>query len=593
MLSEWRQWSPRSTVRVDAKNEHRYRSAPWPERMPPVPIATYLADRHSRYTLLAFDLDAGPYGPEAVAVDANVLTGVLTDLGVSHLQVQSGPSGGRHIWVRVIDPGIPAEKVADLARRLRAHLPTLDISPLTNPVSGAVRIPGSVHRSGGNASPLLTGRELGNAVRDMQARPAPPDLAEWLTARFPTTARQNSTQRTTTIGLRLVGQGPATRVDRARTELSTTTAERLATRLTAADDRSAHAWSIMLGMAASGWCWTDVLQHLHKPGLVRLREDLHQNEAHALTQWHKALRTAAETAWPRAQGDHTVDDPVRTHIEAVFAAANSDPATWARKGWASAERVLHSLLVVCAQAHTTTVNIDVRRLAEAANVHAATASRALHRLQAEGWIRRVAEAQGTESATWELAHVAHDTAATQGETRPLFASSTLRLHHAHHDIWVWREGLGGIAERIHAAWQGGHVSVLGLVSATGYSSRCVRAWLRYFRELNLLTPSRNRWDEVAVAFGSYGAMVRRAQSHLVDRLVRDWWDEELRWRKQRGKRRYRGPGRATTDPQAIALPIAAPSRTRYGRFPTRPSGKVDYPSARSLVRSHMQTSNAA
>ena len=104
--------------------------------MPPVPIATYLADRHSRYTLLAFDLDAGPYGPEAVAVDANVLTGVLTDLGVSHLQVQSGPSGGRHIWVRVIDPGIPAEKVADLARRLRAHLPTLDISPLTQPRVG-------------------------------------------------------------------------------------------------------------------------------------------------------------------------------------------------------------------------------------------------------------------------------------------------------------------------------------------------------------------------------------------------------------------------------------------------------------------------
>lgn len=586
MLTWWRRWSPRRTARVDSDRTHSYRSTAWPSGLPEFPIACYLADRAGIYRLLAFDFDVGRYGSDAVEVDCSILAKVLDDLDVPHLIVRSGPSGGVHIWVRLCDKGVEAPLVAGVGRALRAHLPTLDISPLSNPQTGAVRIPGSPHRLNGSATPLLTGADLDRALQEMDRNPAPPELIAWLHARFPTQTRRDS--RAGDPGpahIGFTGAGSNQRLNRARTALSPQTMTLLHAPLPPSADRSAIAWAICLGMAASGWCWNDVAKELNQPGLTRLRQDHRQHEVHAINQWHKALMTAARTAWPRAALDRPDRDPITDLIARASQSMFAHPNHWARPGFTSAQRVLSAFLNICTAAHTEVINVDVRRLAESSNVHAATASRALHRLEGEGWISRVDKAEGTSAATWRLNEPPLHTAATQVVTRPPGQHLPTRLSHAQQDIWVWGGGLGGCAEAIHLSWENGSRTAVQLREDTGYSLATITRWLARLQGLGLLS-SRPAWRTAARVLGVDGVMLARVHRHRCERLVRDWWNQELAWRRLRGKRRKRGPRAVDTSPNAPSLPIAVPARMRYGRFPTKPGGRMAYANALTHVEMH-------
>jgi len=121
-------------------------------RCPLTPWAVHLADPAGRFRLLCADLDAKP-SPAAAARDADRLSGLLTRLAMPHLVCESGPTGGRHVWVALADP-IPADLIGVLARLLKGWLPTLDTAPLLNPTTGCVRPPGAPHRLGGTSRPL-------------------------------------------------------------------------------------------------------------------------------------------------------------------------------------------------------------------------------------------------------------------------------------------------------------------------------------------------------------------------------------------------------------------------------------------------------
>ncbi|GAA1081628.1 hypothetical protein [Tsukamurella strandjordii] len=590
LAQRWQQWSPRTRVRVDLDRVHEYRSAPWPRGGAlTVPTATYLASRDGRFQWLAFDFDTTKYGADAVATDAAIVANVLDELDVPHLLVQSGPTDGAHIWVRLDCAGADADAVDRMAHALQAHLPTLDISPLTNADTGCVRIPGSPHRHGGHAVPSVDGQALDAALTAMDQRPASAELLTWLHARFPTREHspEPSTRRgaaSSTPGLTIVGTGAGAHLARARTDLTPATRQLLTHALPAGADRSAIAWSILLGMAASGCTWHDVTTHLDQPGLTRLREDYDRHQAHAIVQWEKALDTAAATAWPRTAADR-VDDATTALLDEVSAAAADGPR-WARPGGASDERVLLAFHALCERAHATTINVDVRRLAEAANVHHTTASRSMARLAAEGWTHLQAASEGTAAATWTLCTPPACTAAPQVKSRPQPPTYSLpgavRLEHAQHDVWVWRDGLGGVGERVHFYWSTG-TPVEEIAALTGYSVRTVHRWMAVLGGLRLLS-WRPRLETAARILGAAGVMVERARRHQWERGAFDWWHAELDWRRTPGKKRRKtGPTRASTDPAAIALPIAAPARARFGRFPTKPGGKMDWAAAIAVV----------
>ncbi|MCK5757286.1 MAG: winged helix-turn-helix domain-containing protein, partial [Mycobacterium sp.] len=251
-----------------------------------------------------------------------------------------------------------------------------------------------------------------------------------------------------------------------------------------------------------------------------------------------------------------------------------------------------ALTDLAGHARALTIDIDVRRLAESANVHYSTASRALHRLASEGWVVRTAEASGTHAATWQLLDQSAQqrSSATQVETRP--PSPTHRLQHCRHDVWVWRTGLGGAAERIHYFLSTGLSDPDDLAAVTGYTRHLTAFWLKRFQVLGMTVQDGPVWDTVARQIGSDGTMHERAQAHVVDRLLHEWWSDELAWRRRRGKKRHRARKGHVTDPNFASLPIAAPARTRYGRFPTL-EGRADYRRARADMQARTDARTVA
>ena len=121
---------------------------------PAQPWAVYLAGTDRRFRLLCFDLDAKSAGSApAAARDADVLCGLLHDVGLDAVVCESGPTGGRHVWTALAE-SVDAETVATLARLARHVCPSLDLSPLSNAATGCVRPPGAPHRAGGRSTVL-------------------------------------------------------------------------------------------------------------------------------------------------------------------------------------------------------------------------------------------------------------------------------------------------------------------------------------------------------------------------------------------------------------------------------------------------------
>lgn len=116
--------SPRLRVRVAVADAYgtvlnRYLDRELRDLAPERPWAMYLAGTDQRFRFLAFDLDA--HGDAAAPLrDLDVLTGHLVDAGVPHLVCESGPAGGRHVWVGLAE-SVDAATVATL-NRLVKHL---------------------------------------------------------------------------------------------------------------------------------------------------------------------------------------------------------------------------------------------------------------------------------------------------------------------------------------------------------------------------------------------------------------------------------------------------------------------------------------
>ncbi|CDZ87495.1 hypothetical protein RR21198_3556 [Rhodococcus rhodochrous ATCC 21198] len=586
-----RRWSPRARVRIDPDRAHTYATTmAVPSRPPGFPWAIYLAGADHRYRLVAFDLDSGRHGPETARTDADRLAAHLAELGVAHLRTRSGPGGGQHIWVRLAAPGAAPDEVRRLAHALRQHYPSLDTAPLTNPATGAVRPPGAPHRRGGQSLPHLTGAALEAALAGLDTETVP-EVVAWLLARHPHSPAP-APHRSPTGPVRIVDPADP-RLDRPRRALTDTTRALLEAAPTPGADRSAIVHSIFLGMARAGHSLADArAAAATAPGLVRLREDHARGREDTDRQWRRALDTAAHFA----PAPPTARAPVDDELDRIEAAIGADPAHWARPGGASDERILYALVALARTARTRTLDIDCRRLAQAAAVDASTVSRRLRVLTRQSWVTRIRAGSGTRAATWHLELppvVAPLPAATQGEPAPAPGHSSALLDHHTHDLWAYRSGLGAVAARIHWAVISGKPLISGrgrtpveVAARTGYSLATVTRTLSTLTRLGVPTRAaaetselRERLDRAADRVGVLGVGAQRVRRHLLDRELHRWWLEEQDWRRRRGKK----TGVPRTVSLTLALPLEAPARLRYGRFPVTDTGRADYRAARVVV----------
>ncbi|QHE73015.1 hypothetical protein GFS60_06666 (plasmid) [Rhodococcus sp. WAY2] len=600
------QWSPRRTVRVDPSRTHEYRaSMVVPQQAPDYPWAIYLASSvDHRFRLLAFDFDSARLGADQARSDSDRFAAHLDSLGVHYLRAHSGPAGGQHIWLRLSADGADSADVRELARVLKQHYATFDRSPLENPGSGVVRPPGAPHRNGGRSVPHLAGVELHQALNRV-SRGTTPEVVTWLLARHPhtppiprPTAATSATVRATPIRIGDPETNP--HLDRPRRLLSAATQELLSTAPGKRADRSAITHSIFLGMACAGHTLSDArTAAASAPGLVRLREDRDNGRDDVARQWGRALQRAATFSY---LPDRTLpQEPLDEDLDMIERALTVHAARFAQPGGESDERILYALISFARTARTRTLDIDCRRLAQRAGLAASTISRRLRVLAQTGWVTRTSAAAGTRAASWTLNLPPtgwEDAAATQGNPPPLTEPGLTVLAHHTHDLWSPRPGLGAAAARIHWALLGGARTTQQVTSATGYSPVTVEKTLRRFSRLQLIGSSSRGADRVlrrlhgaAQELGVADVSANRRERHIIDRELFEWWNDELAWRRRKGKKR--GLKRHSEVATTLALPIGGPARIKYGRFPTKSSGRADYRTARDIVRSCLAPAEGA
>ncbi|MBW8173991.1 hypothetical protein K0651_13125 [Ornithinimicrobium sp. Arc0846-15] len=611
--------SPRAKVRVAAVdayghvlNEYR----PGADHsvngdIPQRPWAVYLAGTDRQFRLIGFDFDAKTEGSApAAARDAQILVDLLGEVGLPAVVCESGPSGGRHVWTALTE-GVEADVVGTLARLARGLCPSLDIAPLTNPITGCLRPPGAPHRSGG-ASTVLSGDTSTLAhptgtpaqVKDLVARLAllvgDVEPSHSLDARTPVPVDEHG---------RLHLPGP-------RRELSAISAAALVEDA-ASGDASAVLWRVLMGAAAAKWRYAEIAALVDtKPGLEHIRTYRERSErkrrghedAQRLLrrQWDKAVTYVATN--PREGGQDPTFDirayEIASHVRAVQAKADAAGGRWVTGAGPSHRRVLDVLSVLALQALDVAVEADIRRLALLAGIGRETARMALWALAADGWVARVAPAEGPHGATWSVRpgvviHSATDIDRSQVDPRPavgtgiaerslLLTDLTSRTAASVHDVFSSSPGLGVFAGNVFARL-GSEMADLGTVcqlvgvtsdQALSVLERLVAAGIVLRSKTGWRRPKTDRRRKVSRQLGVDGRLAARARTYHLERQLWGWWLAEEAWMKapRRLSMRSRpGPGQLGLLPEV--------GTNIYGAHPRTVAGRADYRQARVFLES--------
>ena len=582
---------------------------------PDRPWAVYLAGTDHRFRLLCFDLDAKTPGATAAAErDAGVLTALLRDVGLSAVVCQSGPSGGRHVWTALAE-SVDAETVATVARLTRHVCPTLDLSPLSNPVTGCVRPPGAPHRAGGRStvlsgdlSTLTTPTGTAAQVRALVER-----LAQLVDDAEPARDLDPRTPLPVDAHARLYLPGP-------RRELPAVSSAALREDA-ASGDASAVLWRVLIGAAAARWRHADVAAlAATAPGLeyVRTRKVAtgtdHYRAARPTRgeespaailrrQWDKAVRYVA-TADRQTGDDPTFDrraGAIAAHVRAVQTRADAAAGRWTRGGGPADRRVLDVLCVLALQALCGAVEADTRRLALLAGIGRETARTALLRLSADEWVAPAQPAAGVHGAHWTinpaaLIHNPIDDARSQADPRAagagsaersaLLASLSARTLAAAHDAFTHGPALGHHAGNLYARTTAEPQQLDDLAMATGASPAATARTLARLTSAGVLVHTRAGWRRhasdrrraAAVRLGVDGRLVERAARYSIERELWAWWQAEDAW--MRAPRRPDAKHRAGRG-QLSLLPHDGTHA--YGPHPRRSDGRLDWRAARREV----------
>ncbi|WP_280763795.1 helix-turn-helix domain-containing protein [Prescottella agglutinans] len=583
-----------------------------PEQLPNEPIAAYLADTKSAYRLLAFDFDAprsrSSHGLVPPVADAVAFSSALRALGIPHLITASGSEWGRHVWIRLNDAVAP-RTIRTLAELVKELHPTLDTSPLSNPRTGCVRIPGAAHRNGGVSEPIQTDDEsrleqlaafsVGAHSTDLRR------LRKHLQAQLrvlhtagtaatpPRSERPKASPYETLAGPTIVGTRTAASGSRisAAADRNAALSAALAAPVDARDDHSRTAFSLLMRMAAAGWTRADALSTaVTAPGLEYLRTARCGSTARAargdvaaftIRQWGRA--TAKFAAWAHEQ-PHKVSaaSAGARRAAAVQQAADASITPWAGHAGVHRRCVLDALCLLAFETRVVEFDIDQRRLALTAGVTQPTASRSLKWLREAGWITRISSNGGTKSDSYRLqVPQSSEPYESQGEPTPeqhgapLHTALHHRLLHARHDLWT-RDGLGSSCGSLHRAILAGHRSTSSLVQATGLSYSTVREHRDLLLSHGLITRAGEAVRRLAGAMlaaatemGVAGVGEARRRLYTAQSLVWEWWHREIAWRT----------APADAKPRRADHPV----RVLRGRFPTRRDGRADFPTALGVI----------
>jgi hypothetical protein len=566
----------------------------------------HLTDTSGLYHFLGFDFDTSR---GRAAIDAGRFCLWLEDLGIDHLVAESGPSGGRHVWIGLATPA-PAPLVDAIARLAHAELPTLDVSPLTNARTGALRPPLAPHRQGGR-SEILTGwpeRLAARSVELEQLERLHAELAAMHGAR-PMPKRPRALGRATAgrdgeLALNVPRRplGPAARrlVDEGRPN---------------EPDKSRTLAAVLAHLALAGYTFAEVLElsqsspafeHARTAtGAAGGRRGRTRDEAAALLarQWRRTVSWAAATPRLLDGDDPSFDERAAAIARLSIAAqerADAMPGRWRNgTGRFSDRLVLDAICLIALEALRADVEVSTRRLSELTGLGRESCRTALHRLADEGWLSLEAAHEGTKAPRWRLRDFSTggiDNDRSQVPPPPALPGGTaLRnatlkriratLKAIAHDVFSAPGSLGRTAGRTFAQLRPDEVLDVGqLTQRVRLPASSVRRSLRKLTEYGLtarvdggyFAPATDQRAAVAGFLGVAGYLEDRRERYEVEREAWAWWQAELERRHTRRRRRRQ----RATEPQLYST-LSEP--TDYPIHPTR-NGRADFAAALRAIR---------
>lgn len=461
----------------------------------PVPAGIWAATltHHGRCRFLGFDLDTKKQGVQMVEEDVDRLTRLLNAAGLGYFVCASGPTGGRHLYVPIAAPYIPARLMRSLAQRLRRAgiAPSLDCTPMLNEKKGALRLPGSDHPEGGFNRVICS---IAHAMSVIQS-PNDPALIERLVTLLSTPSERHS------------GGGP-------RQDLKLQLGPYVET---ATLDCSEELWRRAHVHIAWGRSFEQFAEHME--GLVgpRMQKRVSRGRKYLRNEWAHAVQSQRNRARARARSDDAVI--------AAWAAELLAPAPGIN-GYAL--RVAEAILRHVLRRHEDRAmfGMDVRSLGELAGCSRQAAAEALEELIDLGLIHKEMTAEFGLAARFRLTPTSTapsrqiDLGASGGLLDPLL-DPTL-------DMWD-AEGLreeGRVTYRWALSHDAEVLTVADVQSAFDLQESAARRRLNSLAKAGLLHDlGRGRgWsverpdpEAVAAKVGTAGKTEARRRTHLSER----------------------------------------------------------------------------
>lgn len=482
--------------------------------LPSRPAAVMIHGADGSVATLCLDLDTSKALQGVVDADAAALRTLLTDAGVRFVEDFS-PSGGRHLYIP-LQERLSAPEARELVEALALGAPSLDASPHQNITDGCIRVPGSVHKSGGHqtlitplsqAYDILRRRNTAAAIGSLRTALAP-ELArnKVLKARLTKAATTASVQRPTAARMPLTGAGSESPLRRlARTGLYE------ATRY---DSASEARMAVLNHFAACGWSLTQVTGELtgQFPGLAALYGTEAKRARLMEKEWAKAqafTTTTSKKPSPSERGgkDAFINNTSPTYLtggatkpstasihqlvndleNVLYAVLDHRLKERGREGL-SLRLLIRGLLGYMRTKETNLVDVGCRTLAVALGKHHVTIARLLPIL--------VKASDGILSKVFEARHKAADVYLIQlpEQYQQLARQLTWRKGKTHAVRPVFRS-LGDVAALVYEAIERGRHSptTAEIIRTTGISRSATDTALATMESLAMIHRAGRTW----------------------------------------------------------------------------------------------------
>lgn len=372
--------------RADQVRQHthgnEYEAVAWPEAEPDRAYAVYLQDGFGRFRTVGFDLDTKRGYPDA---DVKALTRLLDAAGIRYVVTRSGPNGGYHL-IATFKPHVPREVVVAVCGALAKRLPSLDKSPMTNRLYGALRPPGALHRDGSGFRNQIIGDE-DTAQRVLSDGNDPCALIRLL----------HDLGKPTWKLEHLVSRRPPRRDLRNRVTENTWTVLETGKRHPE-DSRSEVIGAAVAGLINAGFDWGEGYRVLTDKnlGISAIIED----------KFGKRIERRLHNEWLRGQRFVQQDPPIGSHNDARIVINKAAEAIaqldWHGRDGRTVLRVLQGMVAIFLAAGELQASMGGRQIAEACKLSTKTVLKFMPEVLAAGYVTKVRDACGRNATVYRL-----------------------------------------------------------------------------------------------------------------------------------------------------------------------------------------------